>query len=70
MNRFIEEPLSSTLGGFAIAWIFFDVRNHARIEDALPIGSGLKAAIEVEIGTFEVQTDLFRHVLSRFQALR
>ena len=70
MDRFIEEPLPSTLGGFAIAWVFFDVRNQARIEDELPIVSGIKTAIEVEIGASQVHTHLFRHLLQRFQALR
>jgi len=37
MDGFIEDPLASALGGFAIARILFDVRNQPRIEDALPI---------------------------------
>ena len=66
MDRFIEEPLPSTLGGFAIAWVFFDVRNHAHIENAFAVVRGIKAAIEVEIGASQVQTYLLRHLLQRF----
>src|SRR6266436_8084262 len=40
MDSFIEEPLASSLGGLAIARVFFDVRNHASIEDHFPIVLG------------------------------
>ena len=55
MDGGIEEPLASALGGFAIARILFDVGDHARIENARAIRSGVKAAIEVEVGPSEVQ---------------
>jgi hypothetical protein len=29
MNRFVEEPLPSLLGALAVAWILFDVGDHA-----------------------------------------
>src|SRR2546427_507632 len=35
MDGFIEEPLASALGGFAIAGILCDVGDHPRIENAL-----------------------------------
>ena len=50
--------------------ILFDVGDEARIEYALPIVRGIKAAIEVEIGASQVQPDLFGHLLQRFQPLR
>ena len=63
MNGFIEEPLASALGGFAIAGVLFDVGDHPRIKNALAIRSGVKAAVEIDISASEVQTSLFRHVL-------
>jgi hypothetical protein len=44
--------------------------NHTGIENALAIVGGIKAAIKIEIGTSEVQPDLFGHFLQRFQAFR
>src|SRR5919108_3282301 len=41
-----------------------------RIEDHLPIASGITAAIEVAIGSAEVQPHLFGHLLQRVEALR
>src|SRR6266478_1857436 len=70
MNRCIEQPLAPTLGTLAVTRILLDVGDHTGIEDALPIVHGIKAAIEVEIGTSEVQPDLFGHLLQRLQALR
>src|SRR5712691_335002 len=61
MDRVVEQPLAPTLGGFAIPRILFDVGDHTRIEDHLPIVRRIKATIEVEVGAFEVQTDLFGH---------
>jgi hypothetical protein len=49
MDSSVEEPLPPTLGGLAIAWVFFDVGNQPRIEDHLPIVDRIKAAIEVDI---------------------
>jgi hypothetical protein len=53
MDRFIEEAFASALGRLAIARVFFHVWYQARIEDQLPIVLGIKAAIEVEIGSCE-----------------
>ena len=69
MDHFIEEAFASALGVLAIPRILFDVGDHPRIEDHLPIVRGIKATIEVEIGASEVQTHLFDHLLQRFQAL-
>src|SRR5262249_48591879 len=57
-------------GGTCDSVNFFDVGHHPCIEDHLPVAGGIKAAIEVEIGTTEVQPDLFGHLLQRVQALR
>jgi hypothetical protein len=70
MDGFIEEAFASTLGGLAIAGIRFDVGDHASIEHALPIVCGIEAAIEVEIGAFQVQTDMFGDLLQGLQPLR
>ena len=64
MDGGVEQPLAPTLGGLAVARILFDVGNQARIENALAIVRGIKAAIEIEIGASEVQPDLFGHLLS------
>jgi hypothetical protein len=63
MDGGVEEPLASTLGGLAVAGILWDVGDHARIENALPIRSGVKTAVEIDIGPSEVQTDLFSYLL-------
>src|SRR2546427_12666322 len=70
MYRFIEQPLAPTLGGFAIPRILFDVGDQARIENALPIVCRIKAAIEIEIGTSEVQSNLCGHLLQGVESLR
>ena len=54
---------------FAVARIFVDVRDHARIENALAIVRGIKAAIEVELGASQVQPDLLGHLLQGVQTL-
>src|SRR2546421_363788 len=69
MDRFVEQPLAPTLGGLAITRVLFDIRNHARIEDHLPIAFGIKAAIEVEIRAFQDEARLFCDVLQRVQAI-
>ena len=69
MDRGIEQPLPPALGGLAIPWVFCDVGNHPRIDDHLPIAGGIKAAIEVEVSSTEIYTDLFGHLFQRFQAL-
>jgi hypothetical protein len=70
MNRGVEEPLAPALGTLAVAGILGDVGDQACIEDALPIVRRIKAAIQIEIGTSEVQPHLFGHFLQRLQALR
>jgi hypothetical protein len=70
MDSGIEEPLAPALGAFAVAGILWDVGEQARIEHALPIVRRIKTAIEIEIGTSEVQPVLFGHLLQRLQALR
>ena len=69
MDRGVEEPLAPALGALAVAGILGDIGDQARIENALPIVCRIKAAIEIEIGTSEVQPDLFRHLFQRLQAL-
>ena len=69
MDHGVEEPLAPTLGALAVTGILFDVGDHAGIENALPILRSIKAAIEIEIGSSEVQPDLCGHLFERFQAL-
>ena len=69
MDGFVEESLAPAFGGLAITGILFDVRDQARVENALAIACGVKAAIEVEVGSTEIYTDLFGHLFQRFQAL-
>src|SRR3989442_5443101 len=45
------------------------IRDHASIENALPVVRGIKAAIEVEVGTSQVQPDLLGHLLQGLQTL-
>src|SRR5215510_10797818 len=70
MDHCVEQPFVSTLGTLAVTRIHLDLGDHTGIENALTIVSGIKAAIEINIGTSEVQPDLFGHLLQRFQALR
>ena len=70
MDYCIEEAFASALGVLAITRILFDVRDHTGVENAFAIVRGIKAAIEVEIGAFKVQPDLFGYLFQRFQALR
>jgi hypothetical protein len=65
----VEQPFAPALGVFAIAGVLWDVRDHTGIENALAIVRGVKAAIEVDIGAFQVQSDLFGHLLQGVQAL-
>jgi len=69
MDGGVEQPLASTLGRLAVARILFDVGNQASIENAFAIVCGIKAPIEVEIGTSEVQIHFFGHLFQCFQAL-
>ena len=70
MDGFVEEAFASALCSFSIARVLFDVRNHACIENALAIVCGIKSGVEIDIGAFEVQTDLFGYLLQRFQTFR
>jgi hypothetical protein len=45
-------------------------RQQTHIENALAIGEGVKATIEVEVGASEVHTDLFGYAFQRFQTIR
>src|SRR5215470_19381286 len=51
MDGFVEEAFPSALRGLAVAGILFDIGDQAGIENALPIVRGIKAAIQVEVGT-------------------
>jgi hypothetical protein len=70
MDHGIDQALPGALGGLAIARILFDVRNQPRMENALPIACGIKAAIQIELGPSEIQPDLCGHLFSRLQACR
>ena len=70
MNGFVEEAFASALGRLAVAGILWDVGDHAGIENALAVVCGIKAAIEVKVGAFQVQPDLLGHLLSGVQPLR
>jgi len=59
----MREAFASALGRLAVARMLLDVGDQARMENALPIVRGIKAAIEVERGTSEVQPDLVGHRL-------
>src|SRR4029453_8999926 len=63
MDGFVEEAFASALGRLSVARILCDVGDQARIEYALPIVCGIKATIEVEIGTSQVEPDLFSQLL-------
>src|SRR5918999_1968492 len=69
MESCVEEALAPTLGALAVPGILWDVGDQARIEDHLPIVRGIKAAIEVKVGSFEVQTNLSGHRLQGLQPL-
>jgi hypothetical protein len=70
MDHGIEEPLAPTLGAFAITRILLDAGKHTGIENARAIVGGITAAIKIEIGPSEVQSDLFGHLFQRFEACR
>ena len=70
MDGFVEEAFASAFQGLAVAGILFDIGDQAGIENALAIVRGIKAAIQVEIGTSEVQPDLFSDLLQGVEALR
>ena len=66
----VEEAFAPALRRLAVARILFDIRNEPRVENALPIVCGIKAPIEVEIRSAEVQPHLFGYLFQRFEALR
>ena len=70
MDGGIEEPLAPSLGLLAVAGILCYVGDHAGIENAFAIVRGIKASVEIQIGSCEVQTDRFGHSLQGFQTLR
>ncbi len=53
MDGGVEQPLPPALGALAVAGILWEIGDEARIENALPIACGIKAAIEVEVGSTE-----------------
>jgi hypothetical protein len=63
LDRFLEQALSPSLRGLALAWVFCDVRTHPCIEHALPMACGINAALAVELGFLQVQSNLFGHLL-------
>lgn len=69
MDDGVEQPLAPALGALAVAGVLFNVGDHACIEDALPIRSGVKAAVEIDLSASQVQSDLFGYLLQGFQAL-
>ena len=69
MDGFVEAALASTLRALTVPGILWDVGDHARIEDQLPIVRSIKAAIKVEVGASQVSPDLFGHLLQGLQAL-
>jgi hypothetical protein len=66
MEGCIEEPFAPSLGAFAVAGILFDVRDHSSIENALAIVRGIKASVEIQIGSSKVQSDHFGQPLQGF----
>src|SRR2546427_301123 len=70
MDRRVEQPLAPTPGGVAMPPMLFEVGEHTRIEDHLPLVRSIKAAIEVEGGAFEGHTDLFGHAFHCLQSIR
>ena len=70
MDRGVVQPLAPTLGTLAVTRILLDVGDHTGIENARTIVGGIKAAIEVEIGTSEVPPDLCGYLLQGVETLR
>src|SRR5215510_7055825 len=69
MDGSVEEAFASALGVLTVPGILFNVGDHPRIENARAIGSGVKAAVEIDISASEVQPDLFRHLFQGVQPL-
>jgi len=68
MDGCVEEAVASAFRGLAVAGILFDIGDQAGIENARAIVRGIKATIKVEIGTSEVQPDLFGYLLQGAEA--
>ena len=49
-NIWAEKTLASSLGVFPIAFVLVDVRNHAAIENCLPIGTTVVYSIKANNG--------------------
>src|SRR5215510_7504970 len=62
----IEEPFAPSLGALAVAGILCAVGDHASIEHARAIVCGIKASVEIQIGSSKVQSDHLGHPLQSF----
>jgi hypothetical protein len=69
MDGGIEQTLAPALHVLSMARILCDVWDHASIEDTLTVVRGIKASVEIQLGSSEVQTDRFGHSLQGFQSL-
>jgi hypothetical protein len=69
MDGGIEQTFSSSLRVLSIARILFDVGDHAGIEHALAIVCGIKAGVEIQVGSCQCQTNRFGHPLQGFEPL-
>ena len=70
MHGGIEEPFAPSLGALSVAGIHFDVGKHTRIENALAVVRGIKASVEIQIGSSQVQPNRFGDPLQGFEPLR
>ena len=70
MNRLVEQPLATTLGTLAVAWVLFDIGNQAGVEDRFAIRRRVKPAVEVEIRALEAQPALLAYPLQGLQPIR
>jgi hypothetical protein len=66
MDGFVEEAFASALGVLVVPGILFDVGDHARIENALAIRSGVKAAIEIDISPSEAALSTWSSLCQEF----
>ena len=65
MDGGVEQPFAPTLGMLAVAGVLWDVRNHASMENALPIACRIKARI-VKKRTLPLGRDKARCFMVRF----
>ena len=70
MDGGIEQTPSPALHVLSIARILFDVWDHASIEDTLTIVRGIKASVEIQIGSSKVYPDRFGDPLQGVQTIR